>query len=82
MKSAQKRREEELQELMKEGMAVRRLSRWHFRIGTLHVWPAVGRWEDEESGHRGRLHNTSVRQILDEAIPPLRAPGSDMLIEQ
>lgn len=62
--SAHERRRQELRELAEEGVAVIRLSRWHFRIGSLHVWPAVGRWNDEKTGHSGRMYGTTIRNIL------------------
>lgn len=78
MNTAQKRREQELRELMKEGvLSIKKVSRWHFRVGTLHIWPASERWEDEGTGHRGRLSSRPIRQLLleqtvdsDSKLPP------------
>jgi len=62
---AAQRREAELKELIAElGVKVIRLNRWHYQIGPLHLWLAVGRWLNEETGWRGKINRMSLRDLL------------------
>lgn len=62
--AARERREKELADLAAEGVTVIRVNPWHFRVGSLHVWIASGRWLDEDTGNRGRLYGVSIRAVL------------------
>jgi hypothetical protein len=65
MKVAQKR-ELELKRLVEtRGIEIIRLSRWHYRIGPIHLWLAVGRWANEETGWHGKINRMSLGELLD-----------------
>jgi hypothetical protein len=62
--NAQQRREEELRQLAVQGFAVTAVSRWHYTIGDLHIWPAVGRWVNEKSGRWGKIKDIPLNRLL------------------
>jgi hypothetical protein len=69
--SALSRRENELRELAFKGIPITAVSRWHYSVGDLHIWPAAGRWQNEKSGRHGRLNGVAIARLLQEqgALP-------------
>jgi hypothetical protein len=63
--TATQRREAELRALESEGVRVLHLSRWHCRIGSIHLWLATGRWMNEVTNARGKINRTALRQLID-----------------
>jgi hypothetical protein len=65
MHPAQERREQQLRQLVAEGVPLRTLGKsGHWIIGSLHIYTATGRWFSEATGERGRLYGRSLRQIV------------------
>jgi hypothetical protein len=58
------RRDLELQELEREGVAVRRCSPDHIKVGPLNLWPSTGRWWNEQTQKRGRINGRTIRQVI------------------
>jgi hypothetical protein len=82
MHPAQARREQQLRQLVVEGVPLRTLGKsGHWIIGSLHVYTASGRWFSEATGQRGRLNSRSIRQIvnIEYCCPPLRDRQSTLL---
>jgi hypothetical protein len=76
MHFAQARREQQLRQLVAEGVPLRTLGRsGHWIIGSLHIYTASGRWLSEATGRRGRLNSHPMRQIvkIEYRCLPLRA---------
>jgi hypothetical protein len=68
MPSARARREQELCQLVLEGVPLRTLGKsGHWIIGRLHIYAACGRWFNEDTGRRGRLKGHSMREIVEQA---------------
>jgi 16S rRNA U516 pseudouridylate synthase RsuA-like enzyme len=68
MRAAQ-RRETELKKLVEtSGVEVIHLSRWHYRIGPIHLWLTVGRWQNEETGWHGKFNRMSLSQLLRQTV--------------
>jgi hypothetical protein len=66
MNLAQARREQQLRQLVAEGVPLRTLGKsGHWIIGSLHIYTASGRWLSEATGRRGRLNGHPIRQILN-----------------
>jgi hypothetical protein len=75
MRAAQ-RREAELKKLVEtSGVQVIHLSRWHYRIGPVHLWLAVGRWLNEDTGWRGKINRMSLSELLERQLPSSTGPG-------
>jgi hypothetical protein len=65
MHPAQARREQQLRQLVVEGVPLRTLGKsGHWIIGSLHIYTASGRWLSEATGRRGRLNGHPIRQIV------------------
>jgi hypothetical protein len=82
MHPAQARREQQLRQLVAEGVPLRTLGKsGHWIIGSLHVYTASGRWFSEATGQRGRLNSRSIRQIvkIEYCCAPLRDKQSTAL---
>ena len=76
MHPAQARREQQLRQLVAEGVPLRILGKsGHWIIGSLHIYTASGRWFSEATGQRGRLNSRSIHQIvkIEYCCFPLRA---------
>jgi hypothetical protein len=66
MRVAQVRREQELGQLIREGVPLRTFGkRGHWIIGPLHIYTASGRWFNENTGWRGRLRHWHMRRVLE-----------------
>lgn len=63
METTRERREREIGDLA-ERVRVRQFEPGHYQIGALHLWPATGRWHNEMTGHRGRMGNLSVGDLV------------------
>ena len=64
------RRIAELRQLADEGVEVIEISRWHYRVaGCLHIWPAAGRWLQDQTKARGKLRGRTMRDLLRAAVP-------------
>jgi hypothetical protein len=63
--TAVQRRETELSVLESEGVRVVHLSRWHCRMGSVHLWLATGRWMNEATSACGKINYIPLRQLLD-----------------
>ena len=62
--------EAELKKLVETGgVQVIHLSRWHYRIGPVHLWLAVGRWLNEDTGWRGKINRMSLSELLGRQLP-------------
>jgi hypothetical protein len=82
MHPAQARREQQLRELVAEGVPLRtRGKSGHWIIGSLHIYTSTGRWFSEATGQRGRLNGRSIRQIVktEYCCSPLRDKQSTVL---
>jgi hypothetical protein len=82
MHPAQARREQQLRELVAEGVPLRtRGKSGHWIIGSLHIYTSTGRWFSEATGQRGRLNSRSIRQIVktEYCCSPLRDKQSTVL---
>jgi hypothetical protein len=82
MNLAQARREQQLRQLVAEGVPLRTLGKsGHWIIGSLHIYTASGRWLSEATGKRGRLNGHPIRQIvkIEYCCSPLREPTVDGL---
>jgi hypothetical protein len=80
MNLAQARREQQLRQLVAEGVPLRTLGKsGHWIIGSLHIYTASGRWLSEATGRRGRLNGHPIRQIvkIEYCCLPLREPTVD-----
>lgn len=55
--------ERRLRELERLPFRVVAVTRWHYRAGNLHIWPASGRWCNEATGERGLLRTTSISSL-------------------
>jgi hypothetical protein len=76
MHPAQARREQQLRQLVLEGVPLRTLGKsGHWIIGPLHIYTASGRWLSEATGRRGRLNGHPIRQIVK--IEYCRSPLRD-----
>ena len=65
MHSAWARREQELRELILEGVPLRtRGKAGHWILDRLHIFTASGRWLSEETGRSGRLNGHPMRAII------------------
>lgn len=66
MRVAQARREQELRQLVLEGLPLRTVGKktGHWVFGPLHIYTYSGRWLNEETGKRGRLNGLRMRYIL------------------
>jgi hypothetical protein len=65
MHPAQARREQQLRQLVVEGVPLRILGKsGHWIIGPLHIYTASGRWLNAATGRRGRLNSHSIRRIV------------------
>lgn len=74
---APQRREAELKKLVEtSGVEVIHLSRWHYCIGPLHLWLAVGRWQNEETGGHGKFNRMSLSQLLRQQFPAILEPAT------
>jgi hypothetical protein len=62
---AAQRRETELRRLAGTGVPVTVVSRWHYSVGELHIWPFAGRWQNEKSGQHGRLNGVAIARLLE-----------------
>jgi hypothetical protein len=57
MHPAQARREQQLRQLVVEGVPLRTLGKsGHWILGPLHIYTASGRWLSAATGRRGRLN--------------------------
>jgi hypothetical protein len=66
MQAAQARREQELRQLVREGVPLRALGKsGHWTLGPLHLYTASGRWLSEETGRRGRLQSQPMSQLIE-----------------
>jgi hypothetical protein len=66
MHPAQARREQQLRQLVVEGVPLRVLGKsGHWIIGPLHIYTASGRWLNAATGRRGRLNDHPIRQIVE-----------------
>jgi hypothetical protein len=75
MHPAQARREQQLRQLVVEGVPLRTLGKsGHWIIGSLHIYTASGRWLSAATGKRGRLNGHPIRQIVktEYCCSPLR----------
>jgi hypothetical protein len=69
MHSAQARREQQLRQLVAEGVPLRTLGKsGHWIIGSLHIYTASGRWFSEATGQRA----VGVRPML---LPQIKSSG-------
>jgi hypothetical protein len=72
MHAAQARREQQLRQLVAEGVPLRILGKsGHWIIGPLHIYTASGRWLNTATGRRGRLNDDPIRQIVEIELPLL-----------
>ena len=66
MHVAQARREQELRQLVLEGVPLRTQGKsGHWTIGPLHIYTAAGRWLSEKTGRRGRLNGEPIRRMIE-----------------
>jgi hypothetical protein len=65
MGAAQMRREQELRQLVVDGVPLSLVKSGHWMIGSLHLFTASGRWLNEETGGRDRLHTCSMKEIVE-----------------
>src|SRR4051794_26176082 len=82
MHPAQARREQQLRQLVAEGVPLRTLGKsGHWIIGSLHIYTASGRWFSKATGGRGRLNSHPIRQIvkIEYCCSPLREKQSAVL---
>jgi hypothetical protein len=71
MQAAQERREQELRQLVLEGVPLRTQGKsGHWTLGPLHIYTAAGRWFSEQTGRRGRLNGQLMRQVIDAEYDP------------
>jgi hypothetical protein len=74
MHPAQARREQQLRQLVVEGVPLRTLGKsGHWIVGPLHIYAASGRWLNAATGRRGRLNDRSIRRIVGD-------PGSGVTL--
>ncbi len=67
--AAESRRKDELRQLAREGVEVIEISRWHYRVaGCLHIWPAAGRWLQDQTKQQGTLRGRSIRELFETAV--------------
>jgi hypothetical protein len=62
---AAQRRTRELKVLAAKGVLVYFEYPGKARVGALHIWPSSGRWFDETTGRSGRLHQMTVRELIE-----------------
>ena len=75
MHAAQAQREQELRQLVDEGVPLRTQGKsGHWTIGPLHIYTAAGRWFSEQTGRRGRLHRQPIRQLVEAEYRSSMAP--------
>ena len=66
MHSARSRREQELRQLVLEGVPLRTQGKsGHWTVGLLHIYTAAGRWFSEKTGRRGRLNGQPMRRMIE-----------------
>ena len=66
MHAAQAQREQELRQLVDEGVPLRTQGKsGHWTIGPLHIYTAAGRWFSEQTGRRGRLYSQPIRGLIE-----------------
>lgn len=58
--SRAKRRLEEVKQLPFQVFAI---SRWHYRVGSLHIWIHAGRWCNEATGVQGSLRTAPIKTL-------------------
>jgi hypothetical protein len=74
MNPTQARREQQLRQLVVEGVPLHTLGKsGHWIIGSLHIYTATGRWFSEATGKRGRLSSHPIRQIVEREYCPAHA---------
>jgi hypothetical protein len=49
--------------LLHQGLRLIAVTRWHWSIGELHSWPAVGRWQDLGTGQHGKFRSMIAELI-------------------
>ena len=71
MNPTQARREQQLRQLVAEGVPLHTLGKsGHWIIGSLHIYTATGRWFSGTTGKRGRLSSHPIRQIVEREYCP------------
>jgi hypothetical protein len=76
------RRIAELRTLKSEGFPIQFVSRWHARVGWLHIWIAAGRWHNIATGERGRINKRMMRELIAPIFEPMIERGSQLCPEQ
>ena len=62
--TALQRRKVELDTLEHQGVEVERLSRWHCRVGPIHLYLSTGRWMNERSNAHGKINHIPLRELI------------------
>jgi hypothetical protein len=62
---AAERRTRELKALAANGVLVYFEHPGKARVGALHIWPYSGRWFHETTGRSGRLHQITMKELIE-----------------
>lgn len=66
MQPAKLRREQELRQLVLQGVPLRALGKsGHWIVGPLHIYTGAGRWFNEQTQRRGRLNDKPMHRIIE-----------------
>jgi hypothetical protein len=62
---AGERRTRELKAIATQGFCVSFEGPGKVRVGRLYIWPYSGRWTNEGIGQSGRIHQLTMRQLIE-----------------